>query len=203
MIISKSGKLKALRFLGVFCVIIMGFMTLVGTSEDDAKDTLGLTVDFDEDATLSLDSVTVNDTVNTLSIQAVGDSNCGSTSINGALDAANIEDLDRVDIDSVDLNSLEGTYTATWEPDTVTSFTCSLTISGSQPDITIAETVINGATGVIDNLLTQEQIDVINYYLSNRDEVFSYCATCTGTDEIDTFSVTYDIDLDVNIQGTI
>jgi hypothetical protein len=107
-----------------------------------------------------------------------------------------------VEIDSIELNGISGTYTATWTPGTVSTFTCSLTITGSQPTITIAETAINGATGDLSGLLTQEEIDVINYYLSNTSETFTYCVTCDDT-ELTTFSVSYDIELDVNISGSI
>jgi len=74
MIISKAGKFKTLRFLGVLCAIVMGFMTLVGTSEDDAKDAAGdiVDIDFIEDAELELEPVTV-EKLAAASIQAAGD----------------------------------------------------------------------------------------------------------------------------------
>ena len=202
MILSKAGTFKTLRFLGIFCAIVMGFMTLVGTSEDDAKDIVD--VDFDANATFELDPITVDQSVNTLSIQAAGEANCGSLTINEALAAVEdeIEDLDQVDIDDVELRFVEGTYTANWLPDTVASFSCSLTISGSQPTITIAETAINGTEGPLNDILTEEQIGVINYYLSNRNEAFSYCVTCDDV-ELDSYSVTYNVDIEVTISGTI
>lgn len=200
MIITKAGRFKLIRFLGVFCAIVMGFMTLVATSEDDVTDAVD--IDFDEDATLDLNSVTVNESVNTLSIQAVGDANCGSTSIDAALDAADIDDLDQVDIDSVTLNSIGGTYTASWLPDTVTSFTCSASISGAAGDITVAETAMNDVEGNLDNQLSAAEIDALNYYLDNRGEVFTYCVTCDDT-ELDSFTVTYDIEVNVTIEGEI
>lgn len=198
MIITKAGKVNMIRLLCVFFAITLGFLTLVGTSEDDADDIVD--VDFDTDADLELDSITVNEGVNTLSIMAVGDANCGTTSINEALDAADIDDLDEVDIDSVELNEVSGTYTATWEPGTVTSFTCSVTVSGSQADITVDETAINGTEGNI--TVSEENLSALEYYLNNRNESFTYCVTCDDT-ELDSFSVTYDITLDVNIEGTI
>lgn len=48
----------------------------------------------------------------------------------------------------------------------------------------------------------QRQVNGINYYLANTSEQFTYCVTCTDTD-LDTFSVSYDIELDVAISGTI
>ncbi len=187
-----------IRFLCVFCAILLGFMTLVGTSEDDADDIVD--IDFDTDATLELDSVTVNEGVNTLSIMAAGETNCGTTSINAALDAADIDDLDEVDIDSVELLGVSGTYTATWTPGSVTEFTCSATVSGSQDDITVDETAINGASGSV--TVSAENLDALEYYLNHRNETFTYCVTCDDT-ELDTYSVTYDIEIDVNIEGTI
>ncbi len=187
-----------IRFLCVFCAILLGFLTLVGTSEDDADDILD--IDFDEDATLELNSVTVDEGVNTLSIMAAGDTNCGSTNINAALDAADIDELDEVDIESVELNDVSGTYTANWTPDTVTEFTCTVTVSGSQADIIISETAIDGDSGTI--TVSSESYDELEYYLNNRNETFTYCVTCDDT-VLTTFSVTYDIELDVNIEGTI
>ena len=198
MIITKAGKFKVIRFFCVFFAITLGFLTLVGTSEDDAKDAVD--IDFDADADLELDSITVNEGVNTLSIMAAGDTNCGTTSINALLDAADIDDLDDVDIDRVDLENASGSYTATWTPGTVSSFTCSATVSGSQADITVDETAILGATGAVS--IDEENIDALEYYLNNRNETFTYCVTCDDT-ELDTFSVTYDITIEVNIQGTI
>jgi len=205
MIISKAGKFKTLRFLGVLCAIVMGFMTLVGTSEDDAKDAAGdiVDIDFSEDAELELEPVTV-EKLAAASIQAAGD-DCDTLTINDALSAVEdeIEDLDQVDIDDVELQYVEGTYVANWTPPENMSFSCSLTISGSQTPITIAETAINGASGTVDDILTQEQMDVINYYLSNRSEEFTYCVVCDDSGGIDTYNVTYNIEIGVSIDGNI
>jgi hypothetical protein len=202
MIISKSGKFKMLRCLGVFCAMMMGFITLVGCSVEDAADTLGIDTDFDETESLDLDTVTVTENFNTLSILAAGDPNCGSTSIQQAIDEADIDGLDDVDIDSINFAGMSGTYTADWTPDTVTFFTCSVTISGSQDTITIAETAIDGMEGDLENLTTPEEEAVLNYYIDNRDEVFNYCVTCDDV-EIDTYTVTYDVNVAVRIKGSI
>lgn len=198
---SKSTLIQMFRVVSVLCVLAMGFITLVGTSSDDVADALN--IDFDEDATMTLDSVTADENANTGATAALGDSNCDATSINQALNSVDIDEFDIGDaeIDSVELSAIAGTYTATWTPDTVTEFTCSVTITGSQPTITIAETAINGDSGDLSGLLTQEEIDVINFYLSNRSEEFTYCVTCTDT-ELDTYSVTFDIEIDVTIEGT-
>jgi len=206
MIISKAGKFKTLRFLGVLCAIVMGFMTLVGCSEDDVKDAVDdiVDIDFSKNAAFELEPVTV-EKVSGASIQATGD-DCDTLTINDALDAVEdeIEDLDRVDIDTVELEYVEASYSdASWTPADNMSLSCSLTITGSQPTIYIAETVINGASGIIDVALTQDQIDVINYYLSHRNEEFTYCVACDDTEGIDTYTVTYYIDINVSIDGTI
>lgn len=200
MIITKSGKFKVLRFIGVFCAIIMGFMTLVGTSEDDADDIID--IDFDAEAEVELDPVTVTQ-ASGASIQIAG-SDCGTISINGALEELEdeIENLDEVDIDSVDFDYISGTYSdVQWTPNPPATITCSLTITGTQ-STTIAETVINGSDGNIDNTLTPDQIAVLNYYLDNRNEEFTYCVTCTDT-ELTTYSVTYNVDIGIIIEGTI
>jgi hypothetical protein len=199
MILSKAGKFKTVRFLGVLCAIVMGFLTLVATSEDDAKDIID--IDFNANATFDLEPVTV-DRAAVTSIQAAGD-DCDTLTINEALAAVedDIEDLDEVDIDDVELQYVEGTYTATWLPEEVTSFSCSLTITGTN-STTIAQTAINGSGGSLDDTLTQEQRDVINYYLTNRGEEFTYCVVCDDT-EITSYSVTYNVSIGVEIEGTI
>ena len=42
MIIQRTGVVKFLRYLGVFCAITMGFFSIVATSEDDVADAIGL-----------------------------------------------------------------------------------------------------------------------------------------------------------------
>jgi hypothetical protein len=202
--ISKAGSIKMLRVLAIGCAIAMGFMTLVGTSEDDATDALGIDDSFNETAEFELDPVTVEKPgVLPASILAAGDE-CNTMTIDAALDAVkdDIEDLDKVDIKSVKLNNVQGSYTADWLPLTKT-FSCSLTITGSQDPITIAETVVNGLEGTIDDTtLTQAQIDVINYYLANRSEEFTYCLVCDDTD-IESYTVTYNVEIGVTIKGDI
>ena len=201
MIISKAGPMRALRILGVICALAMGFMTLVGTSEDDAKKAAGIDTSFDEDAEIELEPVTVEKTA-AASIQQAGE-DCNTMTINAALEALEdeIDGLDEVDIESVELDYVSGTYTASWTPAEVTSFTCRLTITGTE-STTIAETAVNGADGSIDATLTQDQIDVINYYLANRNETFEYCVECDD-EEIDSYSVTYEVDIGVVIEGEI
>lgn len=204
MIISKAGAFKMLRIIGIFCAIVMGFVTLVGTSESDVKDAAGIDTSFEKDADIELEPVTVEKSTNGLSIQAAGD-DCDTMTIDDALTALenDIENLDQVNIDEIELLYVHGNYTASWSPEDVTSFTCSLTIAGTQ-STTIAETAINStsANQTIDDTLTQAQIDVINFYLANTDEPFTYCVVCDDTD-IDSYNVTYNVEIGVTIKGEI
>ena len=43
---------------------------------------------------------------------------------------------------------------------------------------------------------------MINYYLANRGEEFTYCVVCDDT-EIDTYSVTYNVEIGVTIKGDV
>ena len=206
MIISRTGTLRLLRIIGVFCALTMGFLTLVGTSEDDATNALGIDDSVEEDADVQLDPVTVEKTSGIESL-AAGD-NCNTLSINDALESVKdqIEDFDNIDIDSVKLQYVQGTYTnANWTPVDITSLTCSLTISGSQPTITIAETAVNKGSGDLTvEELTTEQREAINHYLANRNETFTYCVECSeGEDSFDTYSVTYNVEIGVTIKGDV
>ncbi|PIE70722.1 MAG: hypothetical protein CSA22_06110 [Deltaproteobacteria bacterium] len=199
MVAVKKGNFRTFRLWGVFCIVVMGFLTLVGTSSDDAKDLVD--INFEKDAVFDLDPITVSSRSGAFSVMAAGD-DCGSTSINEALDRANIEDIDDVDIDSIKLEYLAGSYTATWKPSRISSFTCSVRVTGPAGDITIAETAINGRSGDLNDILTDDEISAINYYLRHRDETFTYCVTCQD-DDLNSYSVTYDLDLGVHIKGEI
>jgi hypothetical protein len=208
MIISKTGTLKTLRILGILCAIAMGFMTLVGTSEDDATDAAGIDDSFNETADIELNPVTASDTdINAALLQPLAN-NCDTMSVNDALAElearGDIEDLDNVDISSIKLNYVSGTYSdAYWAPAEVTNFTCSLTITGSQPTISIAETAVNGGSGTIDDTLSTEDIDAINYYLGHRNEEFTYCVVCDDTELEAPWGVTYNVEIGVTIKGDI
>ena len=207
MIITKAGKFNMIRFLGIFCAIAMGFLTLVATSEDDVKDAVD--IDFSETADIELNDVTV-ERIAVASIYGAGD-DCDDISVAQALIdlEEQIEDLDEVDIEEIDLEYVEGTYSgATWLPAEITAITCSLTITGvtAEQSTTIAETVIQRAGGASGALstddLTDDQRDVLNFYLENRDEEFEYCVECSDTD-LDSYSVTYSVNIGIEISGEI
>ena len=203
MIISKTGTLKTLRILGILCAVAMGFMTLVGTSEDDATDAAGIDDSVEAEADLSLDPVTASKT-SSLSIQANGDE-CKTITVKEALDEVKdqIDNYDKLDIKSVKLQYLGGTYSdASWTPADVLSFGCQLDITGSLGSISVAEKTVNGGSGTLDAVLEQADIDVINEYLANRNEPFTYCLVCTDA-ELDSYSVTYNVDIGVIVKGDV
>jgi hypothetical protein len=204
--ISKAGSIKMLRVLAIGCAIAMGFMTLVGTSEDDVTDALNIDDDFDKTVNVELDEVTTTEAdINVgASLQPLAGNNCGTLTLNQVLAdleaRGDIDDLGKLDISSVTLQDVKGKYTAEWTPDTLASISCKLNISGTQ-NTTIAGTAINGADGDIDGTLTQPQLDVINYYLENKDEAFDYCVVCDAGP--DTYTVTYDVVIGIRIQGDV
>jgi hypothetical protein len=202
MMISKTRTFEMLRILCILCAIGMGFMTLVGTSEDDATDAAGIDDSFEGDVDMSLDPVTASKS-STLSIQA--DNDCKTITINEALEAVKdqIENYDKLDIKSVKLDYVGGSYTdATWTPLSVPSFGCQLDITGALGNISVAEKTVNGGSGTLDTVLEQADIDVINDYLDNRNEPFTYCLVCTDA-ELDTYSVTYNVDIGVTVKGDV
>jgi hypothetical protein len=210
MIISKTGTLKTLRILGILCAIAMGFMTLVGTSEDDATDALGVDDSVEAKADLELEEVTVAKPSASLGILAEI-KECNTISVKEALDAVkdDIENYDKLDINSVDLRYVSADYTATWSPAGVTTLACSLTIDGegTEYDTEIFATAFLDGTGtasgtIDDTALTTEQLDVLQHYLDNRSETFDYCVVCDETD-ITSYSVTYEVDIGVTVKGDV
>jgi len=206
MIIQKTGMLKYLRYLGIFCAITMGFMTIVATGEDDAEDLAAdiVDIDFDENADLELDSVTIEKSDAEVQIAAT-EQTCDTTSVNQAIADANIEGIDNVTIKTVKLLYVQARYrNATWAPSSSTSLTCTASISGGGPDATFTATAINAANSDWVNLtLPTAAQDAINYYLTNRGEAFTYCVVCDDGDEITEYSVEYDLNIGVNIEGNI
>ncbi len=205
MIIQKTSILKIMRFLCIFCAIGIGFIPIVGCSSDDAADVVSdiVDVDFEEDADLELSDVATDNSSESVSAMAAGDE-CNTTSINTEIDAIEdeIEGLSAVSIESVTLRSATATYNATWDPATATSLICSLTITGDLGNATIGGEAFNQQTGTI-TVNDQATLDVINNYLSNRDEQFTFCAICSDTTGIDTYSVTYSLLVSVTITGNI
>ena len=197
MRIKKKGMVQGLRNLAVLGVFLMGLVAIVGSSSDDAKDVVN--IDFDEDATITLPDVTADK--NQQIVSAVGD-NCDSTSIDNELKKleGEIDDLDKIDVDSVELRFITVQYLAQWYPSSIKTLTCKLTINGDQ-NTEIAEMAINNPTGTSTLTLTDAQTSVINYYLSNRSKVFTYCVECENDELIDDYSVTYSVDMGVRIKG--
>ena len=190
---------KSLRIVFVFSVMMFGMCVL--SACDSAEDLVKslVDIDFEKAANITLKEVTA-EKLGTASIQAAGD-DCGSISVAQALEdlKAEIEDLDLIDIESVELNYVNASYkNASWTPNDG-PLTCRLSITGTQRT-EIAETAVSGASGEITVNLTDDQINVINYYLANRNETFNYCLECDG-DTLDSYYVTYAVDINVLIKG--
>ena len=112
--IQNKGMVKGLRNLALLCIFLMGFMVIVGSDSDDAKDLVD--IDFEEDATITLPAVTIDN--NQRLASALG-ANCGITSVKDEIKKIedNIDDLDLIDIDSVALRYISVSYQAYWVPD--------------------------------------------------------------------------------------
>lgn len=195
--IQKESIVKGLRGLAVMAVCLLGLAAIVGSSSDDAKDLVD--IDFEENATIELAPVTADK--NERIAGAVGD-NCDTTSVNAEIKKLedDIDDLDKIDVKEVDLRGITVTYLAQWFPAAITTLTCKLTISGDQ-DTEIAAMAINNPTGTSTLTLTEEQKNVINYYLSNRAKEFTYCVECDNDEFITDYTVTYEVEMDVKIKG--
>lgn len=197
MRMQKKGMVQGLRSFALLGVFLLGLMAIVGSSSDDAKDIVD--IDFEEDATIELAPVTV--TENERIASAVGD-NCDTTSVNAEIKKLedDIDDLDKIDVKSVELKYITVEYIASWFPDSIKTLTCKLTISGDQ-NTEIAEMAINNPSGASTLTLTDEQKNVINYYLKNRAKEFTYCVECENDALITDYSVQYLVDLEVKIEG--
>jgi len=193
----KKRVIKALRRFALLGVILVGFMAIVGSDSDDAKDLVD--IDFEEDATIELAPVTADKNLRITS--AVGD-NCGMTSVKAEIKKIenDIDDLDQIDIDSVELRYITVSYLAQWIPASITTLTCKLVISGEK-NTSIAEMGINNPSDMSTLELTDAQLEVINYYLSNRAKEFTYCVECDNDELIEEFNVIYTAELGVTIKG--
>ena len=196
MIIQKTGVLKYLRYLGIFCAITMGFFSIVATSEDDVKDAIGDAAATDADVTYGPFTVS--------KVAPADEQRCETDiSINDGLDEAGV---DIGDIGDIELNKLQARYrNSSWAPGTE-SFVCRVALTDlgaggndlSTDAITIEQ---RDATWSEYITLTSDQISVINYYLDNRDARFDICVVCSdNAGDIETFSV--DIEVNFNVEVT-
>lgn len=199
--IEKLHLLKTIRVLLIFSVMAFGFIAIVGTSSDDAKKLVDY--EFEKDAEFELPAVVAEKRVSSdnSSPFAAGD-DCDATTINAELDKIkdDIKDLDKIKIKKVTLDYMKVNYTASWTPSTIRDLTCYLVVYGPENAV-FSETAINNPSGSQTLTLTDAQTEVINYYLSNRDESFEYCVECANADSIDEYTVTYLVDIGVIIKG--
>jgi hypothetical protein len=184
-------------------------MGLVACSAEEAVQNL-VDVEVDEDADLETE-VTVEkaSSAPAAAMSRALVTSTGTTSVQDLIDDADIDvDMDLVNIDHVTLLYVDAGYTAEWTG-AATSIDCSLSIDGSlNPGgsgnpVVITETVVNSDSEALTEVtLSTEAESVINSYLSSRGTDFDFIASCDDTD-VDTFTVTYLINIGVNIVGDI
>lgn len=203
-----SGREKKWRVASIFLGLTLGLWLLTACSSDSLQDLAKdvVDIDFDKDAEIKLDDLTAQKTVE-VAPSAVVDG-CDSTSISSelALLEDEIEDLELVDVTNVELRYVDASYTATWDPAEVTTLSCALSITGiTTPTQTtvIGTTAINSSSDTISYSLTPDQIAVINFFLTNRNEQFEYCLSCENADDINSYNVTYSVEIGVTITGNI
>ncbi len=208
MIIQKAGVLKYLRYLGIFCAITMGFFSIVATSEDDVADTLGIDTSFDQDFDLTVEPVTVEKTATPT---AADETECElGLTVNAGIDSLESSEIVDVDIDNVTLNVLEARYKdASWSPGDE-EFTCTVSLTEVAAEgtnnITVGPITVTQESAEWSEWITLTPTDMsaINYYLQNRDAAFDLCVVCSDNSEvIEAFSVTVEVNFDVNIEGSL
>ena len=206
MIIQKAGVLKYLRYLGIFCAITMGFFSIVATSEDDAKDALGIEVDFSEDVTLEIPPVEVEKPVAENAGIADAGPVCEDSTVNEAITLALAEEeidfIDYTDVDSIVLNDATCTYNAQWVG-AFEDISCELTVRGlseGDPTATVEAQAISGETGSL--TLDDATRKVIQHYLDNPDTTMEACYVCTddpGT--VDSYTISFTLKAGATIKG--
>lgn len=197
----RTGGKRGYRGACIFLLMALGMFLFSACGSDSAEDLVRdvVDIDFDENATINL-----NELITGKASGSNPENDCNMTSVAAELEKLEdeIDNLEDVDIDDVELNNVRASYRATWVPAEVTTLTCTLTLTGTRSTELEAH-AINRSSGNMTFSLTPEQIEVINYYLSNRGEQFTYCLECDNFDAIDTFNVTYQVEFDVTITGNI
>lgn len=195
MIIQKAGVLRYLRYLGIFCVIAMGFFSIVATSEDDAADALGIPSSADTD--LALQSVTVEKGTGGLSVNPFASTtNCGATTIQTELDNSGLSQ-DLLDLaSSIEFTQLDIDYTYSVDG-ALEDLSCTLTIEYNAADVEIGTVTIDTAdkslVSLVNVTVPTTAMEAINYYLAkaNWSVPLNYCVVCTDTDTVQNYTLTY------------
>jgi hypothetical protein len=202
IMIQKLHLLKTIRVLTIFSVMAFGFIAIVGTSSDDAKDLVDY--EFEKEAEFELPAVVAEKKVSSdnSSLFEAEENDCNTTTIQAELNKIEdeIKDLDKIKIKKLTLNYVKVDYTASWTPSTIQDLTCYLVVRGEKSTV-LSETAINNPSGSQTLNLTDAQKEVINYYLSNRDKSFEYCVECANADNIDEYTVNYFAEIGVTIKG--
>ena len=194
MIMQNIRILKFFRCLAVLCTIAIGFITIVATSDDDVADVIDL--DISEDYDLEAARLTLADGEEEV---------CKSVNIREKLDDAGVDDIVEAAIKNITINRILVSYRATWNPATITSFTCTLSISGDLGSVIFTTDPINNNTNtptepkMID--LDGDDASVINGYLQNRDQTIDFCIECSGLEGTENMDFDFDIILDTHIEA--
>ncbi len=199
MIMQNIRILKFFRCLAVLCTITIGFITIVATSDDDVADVIddaGIDLGINEDYDLEAARLTLADGEEEV---------CQSVNIREKLTDAGVDDIVEAAIQTININRILVSYRATWDPATITSFTCTLSISGDLGSVTFTTDPINNNTDtptepqMID--LDGDDSSVINGYLQNRDQTIDFCIECSGLEGTENMDFDFDIILDINIKA--
>ena len=198
MIMQNIRILKFFRCLAVLCTITIGFITIVATSDDDVADVIhdaGIDLGISKDVNLEVDRLTLTS----------GGEVCKSVNIKNKLEEAGVDAIVEAAIKKININDILVSYRATWDPVSVTDFTCTLIISGDSGSATFTATPINNNTGTPTGFQTinpdPEALSVVDGYLQNRDQTIEFCIECSGLEEIENMDLEYDIILDTHIEA--
>lgn len=209
---NNSRRQKTLCLIGVFCLFYAGLFGIFGCSSEDLVSDL-VDVDVEAAADFELPTVTVEKEAPVAQRGALEtEENCGTANIQELYASVEFEGKDQIDIQSILLEYVWVKYIATWEPDTITSFNCTLTLKsvgeGDPTVVEVVETVVNNSTpgGTAWAAITPstEATNFINTYLASPTLDFNYCVSCDdAAGDVESYNVQYDVNIGVNIKGNI
>lgn len=223
MIIQKTGVFKFLRYLGIFCALAMGFVSIVATSEEDAADALGIDTSFNETVYLSSGEVTVDKENEVVAEELF--KNCSEIlSVEGLLmQHEDWEDIQEVDMESQTFpanGKVRVRYKDAMTDPALKAFTCSVRIietgvplddseratydvSTPSYDVVLQQTTYSDW---IDVTPSQELVDAISYFVDPKYQAaeFMVCSYCTvDLNEVDDWSVTTEAEFPLQLKGDL